>query len=66
MRVCAYGSGFKLIFGSVHVEKRGDSNQQSPPMPITNTHELSDILLNTTNGDVLGLKKGFNISSGML
>ena len=40
----------------MNVEHGGDFDEEPPPRPAADAHKLSDIFLNATNGDVLGLK----------
>ena len=55
-RIASYRSRFELILRSVDVEHRADLDDESPPLPIANAHELADVLLDAAHGDVLGLK----------
>jgi hypothetical protein len=52
-----YRSGLELILRSVNVEHGGEFDEQPPPGPSSNAHELSNILLDATNRDVLDLMK---------
>ena len=55
----SYRSGPELILRAVNIEHGCDFDEKSPPRPSSDTHEFSDILLDTPNGDILGLKKKF-------
>jgi len=50
-----YRPGPELILGPVDVEHGGDLDEQAPPGPLPDTHELAHILLDAADGDVLDL-----------
>ncbi len=49
--------GLELVLRPVDVDERGDPDQEPPPGPVADTNELPDILLNATNGHVVGLQE---------
>ena len=51
-----HGSGPELILRPVNVEHRGDRDEQPPPGPLPDPHELPDILLDATDRDILNLE----------
>ena len=52
----AYRSRFELVLCPVHVEHGADLDEEPPPLPVADAHELADVLLDAAHGDVLGLK----------
>lgn len=48
-----YGFLFQLVFGPVYVQQWRDPNQQSPPRPIPDHHELFDVPLYASYGDIV-------------
>ena len=55
-----YRSRLKLVLCPVNVEHWSELDEQPPPGPTPNAHELSDILLDAADGNVLNLQKRQN------
>lgn len=46
-----------MVLRPLHVDERRDPDEEPPPLPIPDAHELADILLDAADGDVLGLER---------
>ena len=53
-----------MILRSIDVEHRGDLDEEPPPGPLPDAHELPHILLDAADGDVLDLEGKKTCSQG--
>jgi hypothetical protein len=59
MVCCTDRSGLELVLGPVDVEHGRELDEQAPPRPLPDRHELPHILLQAPDGDILHLRKNW-------